>query len=44
MTAIKAAKLSIRKLPLFETYANQDSSYDFEWPNSTVLKGITNTK
>lgn len=44
MTPIKAAKMSIRKLPMFETYSNGENNYDFEWPNSTVLKGITNVK
>mmetsp|Transcript_6969 Transcript_6969/g.9686 ORF Transcript_6969/g.9686 Transcript_6969/m.9686 type:complete len:115 (+) Transcript_6969:960-1304(+) len=29
---------------MFETYANKESTYDFEWPNAPVLKTITSAK
>ena len=45
VSAIKAAKNSIRKLAMFETYSNSDhQNYDFEWPNASVLKTITSVK
>lgn len=40
----KLAKESIRKLPMFETYAEDTGEYDFEWPTKATLKQITNTK
>ncbi len=41
---IKAAKDSIRKLPMFETYQEDTGEYDFEWPNKATLKQITSIK
>lgn len=37
-SSIKAAKDSIRKLPMFETYQEDKGEYDFEWPNKATLK------
>lgn len=36
-----AVLTSLRKLPMFETYQANKSTYDFEWPTKSVLKTIT---
>lgn len=44
ISPIKAAKATIRKLQMFDTYSAKKVDYDFEWPNKSVLKGITQVK
>ena len=37
-------KDTIRKLPMFETYVDDEGEYDFEWPTRSQLKTLTNAK
>ena len=41
---MQKAKESIRKLPMFETYEDDDGEYDFEWPTKSQLKQVSQVK
>ena len=42
--SLQRLKDSVRKLPLFETFKNEDEQFDFEWPTRAQLKAVTNAK
>ena len=43
-SAMTRLKDTIRKLPMFETYQDDEGEYDFEWPTRAHLKTMTNAK